>query len=100
MSGGLILPKPAAVSGTVEITRSFSYKLNTGNYESRDFFASEKAQCPVEDAERISELLYEFCKKAVLQSVKDYLRDIEAQRKKKEMAGPSIPEQRRMGVVA
>ena len=82
MSGGVILSRPVSVSGIVEITRSFSYKLNTGNYESRDFFASEKAQCPVEDAERISELLYEFCKKAVLQSVKDYLRDREAQQAK------------------
>lgn len=79
---GFLLPKPVTVTGTVEIVRSFSYKLNTGNYESRDFFCSQKAECPVEDAQRVSELLYEFCKSAVLQSVRDYLRDREAQQAK------------------
>lgn len=60
---------------TVEITRSFSYKLNVGNYESRDFFCSEKAQCSAQDAERTSGLLYQFCKSQVLASVREYLAD-------------------------
>lgn len=77
-----ILPKP--MTGTVEIARSFSYKLNVGNYESRDFFCSQKAECSIEDAERVGELLYEFCKKAVLKSVGAYIKDTKAQKAKEE----------------
>src|SRR5579863_8321687 len=55
----------------VEIARSFSYKLNAGNYESRDFFCSQKAECKLKDAEDVSEALYAFCKSEVLKSVKD-----------------------------
>lgn len=66
--------KPAArVAGRVEIVRSFSYKLNVGNFESRDFFASQKAECDAEDAEEISERVYQFCKAQVMRAVNDYL---------------------------
>lgn len=82
-NGALVIKKPARISGEVEIVRSFSYKLNAGNYESRDFFASQKATCPIEDAEQVSEMLYEFCKAQVLSNVKCYLRDMEAQRERK-----------------
>ena len=58
---------------TVEICRSFGYKLNAGNYESRDFFQSMKAECPIEDADDISDRLYQFCKSQVLRSVNDYM---------------------------
>lgn len=81
---GIILPKPVTVTGTVEIVRSFSYKLNTGNYESRDFFCSQKAECPVVDADKVSDLLHDFCKKAVLQSVRDYLKDRDLQQQRRE----------------
>ena len=57
---------------SVEIARSFSFKLNVGNYESRDFFCSQKAECKVKDAEQISEALYEFCKGEVINSVNAY----------------------------
>jgi hypothetical protein len=53
----------------IEIARSFGFKLNVGNYESRDFFCSEKAECRPEDAEKTSEALYAFCKAQVLKSV-------------------------------
>lgn len=56
----------------VEIARSFSFKLNMGNYESRDFFCSQKAECDAEDAEATSEKLYEFCKSQVLKAVREY----------------------------
>ena len=56
----------------IEIARSFSYKLNCGNYESRDFFCSQKAECAVKDAEKTSEALYEFCKNEVLKSVNQF----------------------------
>lgn len=57
---------------TVEIARSFSYKLNVGNYESRDFFCSQKAECPIDDAERVSDALHAFCKTQVLKALADY----------------------------
>jgi len=53
----------------VEVARSFSYKLNCGNYESRDFFCSQKAECKAEDVERISGLLHQFCKQEVMRAV-------------------------------
>jgi hypothetical protein len=56
----------------VEIARSFSFKLNVGNYESRDFFCSQKAECPAKDAEKVSEALYRFCKQEVLKSVNQF----------------------------
>ena len=56
----------------VEVARSFSYKLNSGNYESRDFFCSQKAECKPEDAEATSERLYQFCKNEVIKSIKDW----------------------------
>ena len=56
----------------VEIARSFSYKLNVGNYESRDFFCSQKAECLAEDAARVSGELYKFCRSEVHKSVREY----------------------------
>jgi len=58
----------------VEITRSFSYKLNLGNYEMADFFCSRKEEVPEEQAIEISEKIYEFCKKEVLKSAISYLK--------------------------
>jgi hypothetical protein len=56
----------------VEVTRSFSYKLNAGNYESRDFFCSQKAECKPEEVEAVSDRLYQFCKQEVIKSIKDW----------------------------
>lgn len=58
--------------GYVEIARSFSFKLNCGNYESRDFFCSQKAECKAEDAETVSDAVHDFCKKQVMKSVREY----------------------------
>lgn len=74
-SDSILIPRSLPADLTVEVVRSFSYKLNVGNYESRDFFASEKAQCRAEDAAHISDLLYQFCKSQVLESVREYLAD-------------------------
>ena len=60
-------PNPTPV--LVEIARSYSFKLNVGNYESRDFFCSQKAECRPEEAEAVSERLYEFCRRQVLRAV-------------------------------
>jgi hypothetical protein len=61
--------KPA---GRIEIARSFSYKLNTGNYQSVDFFCSQKAECEPGEEEATSERLYNFCKRQVLQAMNQY----------------------------
>lgn len=53
----------------VEVARSYSFKLNVGNYESRDFFCSQKAECRPEDADVVSAKLYEFCKAQVMKAV-------------------------------
>lgn len=56
-----------------DISRSFSYKLNVGNYESRDFFCAQKVECRIEDAEDISDRLYQFCRSQVMRAVNDYM---------------------------
>lgn len=58
---------------SVEIARSFSYKHNAGNYESRDFFCSMKVECKEKDAEVTAQNVYEFCKKMVLKDVNSYI---------------------------
>lgn len=63
---------PMIDSARIEVARSFSFKLNVGNYESRDFFCSQKAECTHEDAESVSEALHGFCKRQVLAAVKQY----------------------------
>jgi hypothetical protein len=80
MNAILISP---AITGLVEVARSFSYKLNCSlyswgqPYESRDFFCSQKAQCRAEDAEAISEQLHQFCRAQVLADVRSYIAEAE-----------------------
>ncbi len=69
----------------VEIARSFSYKLNVANhggaqYESRDFFCSQKAECSIEDQIEVSAALFAFCRTEVLRSVKEYIASMRHQR--------------------
>lgn len=72
-------PKP---SGLVEVVRSVSFKLNLGNYQSMDFFCSQKAQCEAGDADSVSADLYDWCFDQVMTSV----RDVQAKQSKKEAA--------------
>ena len=58
----------------VEICRSFAFKLNVGNYESRDFFCSQKASCTADQAESVSSDLDQFCFVQVMKAVTDYQR--------------------------
>lgn len=79
-------PKPKPVT-RVEVCRSFAYKLNCANhggpaFESRDFFCSQKAECAIEDAPEVSAALFAYCRSEVLQSVKEYLREM-AERSRK-----------------
>lgn len=79
----MILKLPAKAEGRVEVVRSFSYKLNVGNYESRDFFCSAKAQCDAAEMEEVGVGLDDFVQDQVLTSVKQYSKKIEHQRKGK-----------------
>ncbi len=56
---------------TVEVVRSFAFKLNLGGYQSADFFASQKQVCKATDADEISADLYDWCYDQVMTSVKD-----------------------------
>ncbi len=62
-------PEPPARQ--VEIVRSVSFKLNLGNYQSMDFFCSQKAACDPDDADTTSADLYEWCYEQVMESVRE-----------------------------
>ena len=66
----------------IEIARSFSAKINTGNYESRDFFCSRKEECAKEDAERVSAELHQFCKNEVGKAVREWKALMDAAKQK------------------
>ncbi len=55
----------------VEVCRSFSFKVNRGNYESSDYFMSQKAECAFEDQEYVSAALHAFCKSQVMKAVNE-----------------------------
>ena len=56
----------------VEVARSFSYRLNTGNYQSVDFFCSQKVECLESEASEKSEALYNWCKEQVMKAVNQF----------------------------
>ena len=56
----------------VEVVRSYSRKLNLGNYETCDFFCSKKEECKESEALEKSAELHEFCKSEVEFSVNAY----------------------------
>jgi len=68
-----------------EVTRSFAFKLNAGNYESRDFFCSQKIECEAENAEEASAAAFQFCVKQVQKDVADY------KKQRANAANPSRP---------
>lgn len=73
----------------VEVVRSFSFKLNCGNYQTADFFCSQKAEVPEEEAEETSKQLHQFCKAEVMKSVNKYITEKrEEQKKMKERKVP------------
>ena len=67
----LSVKKHRAPVRMVEMVRSFTFKLNLGNYESADFFQSAKTTCREDEAEDVSELLHQFCKAQVLKSMNE-----------------------------
>jgi len=66
------MAKKEESSGLVEVARSFAFKLNCGNYQSADFFCSQKAECLAEDVEATSARLYAFCRSEVAKAVQQY----------------------------
>lgn len=57
---------------TIEVCRSFSRKLNLGNYETLDMFCSAKAEVSEKDKVKISEQLDKFVQDEVMKSVYSY----------------------------
>ena len=71
----------------IEITRSFSYKLNIGGYQTADFFCSKRAEVPEKESEEKSKELYEFCKNQIGKAILEFkaeLVDVDKVRKAKE----------------
>lgn len=71
--------QPETTAGrTVEIVRSFAYKLNLKNadgspaYEDCQFFCSQKTACDAAMAEEVSRDLYEFCVDEVQDSIREF----------------------------
>jgi hypothetical protein len=64
------VPQPEAPH-MVEVVRSVSFKLNLGNYQSMDFFCSQKSQCAADEVDQVSADLYDWCYDQVMASVKD-----------------------------
>ena len=60
------------------VARSFSYKLNAGNFESRDFFCSRKQQCTLDEADAVSESLHQWCQQQVLADVAAYKKQLKS----------------------
>jgi hypothetical protein len=85
MDSDLIIKLPDG-ERDIEVCRSFAYKHNAGNYESRDFFCSAKSTCKASEAEDLSERLYYFCRKQVLNDVAGHIRERHAQDEKRRTA--------------
>ena len=60
----------------IEITRSFVWKISSSKYETIDFFCSRKEKCLKKDAKKTSKELHLFCKNEVINSVKDYKKEL------------------------
>jgi hypothetical protein len=66
---------PAMETRLIGITRSFSYKLNLGDYQSADFFCSQRAECSPEMAEEVSRDLDQFCQDEVRHAIVEFKRN-------------------------
>lgn len=58
---------------SVEVVRSFTRKINLGNYESADFFCSVKDTCHPDRVEALSEQLHDIAEDEVNKSIDAYL---------------------------
>jgi hypothetical protein len=62
------------VSQEIKITRSFSAKVNLGNYENVDISCSAQAVVPAEEMDAHSHGLYDFCRDQVRSEVEEIKR--------------------------
>ena len=81
----------------VEIARSFSYKLNLGEFSNADFFCAGKTEVPEAEAGKKSAELYEFCEREVVKSVVAFLKALKEPTVLKEIRewlknGEKVPE--------
>lgn len=65
-------------SAPVEVVRSFAFKLNCGihggaQYESIDFFCSQKTTVMLDEAEAASERAFKFCVKEVMRAANEHV---------------------------
>ncbi len=56
----------------IEVARSFSRKVNLGNYETADFFCSAKEETTRQQAKKTSKRLHDFCRGEVEKAVEEY----------------------------
>lgn len=61
----------------IEIVRSYSEKVNMGNYQTFDSFCSAKCEVDEKEADQKSKELYEFCKEQVKKEIKEYREEVE-----------------------
>ncbi len=61
----------------IEISRSYSEKVNMGNYQTFDSFCSAKCEVDEKEADQKSKELYEFCKEQVKKEIKEYREEVE-----------------------
>ncbi len=57
------------MSQEITITRSFSAKVNLGNYENVDVSCSMQATVPAEEWGALSKALYDYCREQVREEV-------------------------------
>jgi hypothetical protein len=68
----------------IEIARSYSEKLNLGNYCTSDYFCSAKCECDEKEADQKSQELYEFCVGQVKKNIEEYKFQLEKDKQPKE----------------
>ena len=61
----------------IEISRSYSEKVNMGNYQTFDSFCSAKCEVDEKEADQKSKELYEFCKEQVKKEIKEHREEVE-----------------------
>ena len=55
----------------IEICRSYSFRANLGNYQSADVFCSAKKEATDEEAGKVADDLYQFCRNKVDKDIKE-----------------------------
>jgi hypothetical protein len=61
----------------IEVTRSFSFKRNLGNYQMADYFCSAKKECKESEMAKTSDELYTFCRAEVIRSINRHKGELE-----------------------